>query len=386
MTLLYITGRLAPRGWWVAPWLAAFGEAGMVGAIADWFAVTALFRRPLGLPLPHTAIIPRNQDKIAQALGDFIANNFLEPRILDRKVIDFQPAARLARLLRDPASVQAMARRVAAAAPEALGASPAVAHLAAAIVRRLAQAGPLAPAIGRVLQYLWRDTAASALIDRAALALATFVAEHPQLVQSAVAAKTWSWAPHWLDRALADRILRGLVETLEEMRDETRPLRQAIDAQAEAFITRLLNDPGYLARGEAIKARMLADPGLLAGLADMVSDSARRITADPPVIRDLIEETLATGLLAAGVWLARDTAARDRLDMWIRVGLRRILTPGRAEIGGFVAQVVKGWDARDVARRLEAQVGRDLQFIRINGALVGALVGLLIYAVSRLFA
>jgi uncharacterized membrane-anchored protein YjiN (DUF445 family) len=224
------------------------------------------------------------------------------------------------------------------------------------------------------------------LIDRAVLALAAFVSEHRQLVQSAVAAKTWRWAPRWLDRALADRIVQGLVETLEEMRDETHPLRQVIAAQAEALITRLLDDPQYLARGEAIKARVLADPGLLPGLADMVSDSARRMAAEPRVVRDLIEETLAKGLLAAGAWLAGDPAARERLDMWVRVGLRRILTPGRAAIGGFVAQVVRGWDAQNVAERLEAQVGRDLQFIRINGALVGALVGLLIYALSRLFA
>ncbi len=386
MTLVYVLARLAPRSWSAAPWVAAFGEAGMVGAIADWFAVTALFRRPLGLPIPHTAIIPRNKDRLARALGDFIANNFLEPRILDRKVLDFAPAARLARLLSDPASVRALARRVAAAAPEILGAGPAVADLAASIVSRLARAGPLSPAIGRILQYLWRETAAPALVDRAVSALASFVAEHPELVESAVQARTWSWAPRWLDRALAERVLGGLLETLEEMRDPDHPLRHAIDAQAEAFIARLLEDPAYLARGEAIKARMLADPGLLPGLAAMLADSARRLAAQPAVVRDLVEEMLTRILLAAGAWLSRDADARTRLDLWVRVGLRRILVPGRAAIGAFVAQVVEGWNADEIAARLERQVGRDLQFIRINGALVGAVVGLLIYAASRLLA
>jgi uncharacterized membrane-anchored protein YjiN (DUF445 family) len=386
MTVLYVGARLAPRDWTAAPWVAAFGEAGMVGAIADWFAVTALFRRPLGLPIPHTAIIPRNKDKIALALGDFIANNFLEPRILDQKVVDFHPAGRLARVLSDPAGVAAMSRRVAAATPEVLGAGPAVADLAAAIVRRVARAGPLAPAVGRVLQYLWRDTAAPALVDRAIVAIAGFVATHPQIVQSAVEARTWSWAPRWLDRALADRIIRGLVETLNEMRHDSHPLRRALDAQVESLIGRLLEDPEVLDRGEAIKARMLADPGLLPGLAEMIADNARRLAAEPQVVRDLVEETLSRTLLATGAWLSQDAAARDRLDMWVRVGLRRILTPGRAAIGGFVAQVVRGWNAQDVAERIERQVGRDLQFIRINGALVGALVGLAIFALSRLLA
>jgi uncharacterized membrane-anchored protein YjiN (DUF445 family) len=386
MTLLYVLGRLAPPAWSAAPWVAAFGEAGMVGAIADWFAVTALFRRPLGLPIPHTAIIPRNKDKLARALGDFIADNFLEPRILDRKVVDFAPAARLAGLLVDPASVGAIARRVASVTPEVLGAGPAVAELAASIVSRLVGAGPLAPTMGRILQYLWRETAAPALIDRAVIALAGFVAEHPELVQSAVQARTWSWAPRWLDRALAERIIGGLLRTLEEMRDHGHPLRQAIDVQVEGFIARLLEDPGYLARGESIQARMLADPGLVPGLVAMFSDGARRLAAEPQVVRALIEEMLAKGLLAAGAWLSGDAAARARLDMWVRVSLRRILTPGRAAIGAFVTQVVVGWDAGDVTARIERQVGRDLQFIRINGALVGALVGLAIHALSRLLA
>jgi uncharacterized membrane-anchored protein YjiN (DUF445 family) len=383
MTLLYVLARLAPPSWTAAPWVGAFGEAGMVGAIADWFAVTALFRRPFGLPIPHTAIIPRNRDKLARALGDFLADNFLEPRLLDRKVVDFAPAERLARLLADPARVTLISRRAAAAAPEVLGVGPAAADLVASIATRLVRAGPLAPVAGRILRYLWRETAAPVLVDRAVIALRNYVAEHPQLVESAVEARTWRWAPRWLDHALAERVIQGLLQTLEEMRDTAHPLRQAIDDQVEGFITRLLDDPDYLARGEVLKARLLADPGLLPALIQALSTGARRLAAEPQGVRDLIEETLSKGLLAAGAWLSRDAAARERLDLWVRIALRRSLGPGRAAIGAFVTQVVSGWDARDVADRLERQVGRDLQFIRVNGALVGALVGLLIHALSR---
>ncbi len=384
MALIYVGGSLAPRDWAPGPWAAAFGEAGMVGAIADWFAVTALFRRPLGLPIPHTAIVPRNKDRIAQALGDFIANSFLEPRILDRKVIGARPAERLARLLNDPDVVRAVSRRIAAWAPGALSAGPAMADLIAAVVRRIAQAGPLAPTAGRVLDRVWRDKATASLVDRAVVSLAAFLDQRPELVQTAVEARTWSWAPRWLDRTLAERLARAVQDTLEEMRDAAHPVRQALDAQVERLIARLIGDPDYLARGEALKGRMLADPGLLAAVTTICSDAARRLAADPRAVRDLIEAAVARALLATGEWLAGDAAARDRLDMWIRVGLRRLLTPGRKAIGEFVAQVVSGWDAGEVADRLELQVGRDLQFIRINGAIVGALVGLVIYAVSHL--
>jgi uncharacterized membrane-anchored protein YjiN (DUF445 family) len=386
MTAIYLAGRLAPRTWAPAPYLAAFGEAGMVGAIADWFAVTALFRRPLGLPIPHTAIIPRNKDRIGAALGRFISQNFLEPRLLDRRLMDLQPAKRIAAWLSDARTRDIMSRRIAELAPELVRAGPALADLAAEGVRRLAHAGPLAPMAARVLDYLWRETATPELIDRAIVALGAFAANNPSLFEAAVEARTWSWLPKWVDRAVAERLRTGLLATLQEMRSPEHPLRSALDAQVQTLISRLATDPDYLAQGEALKARLLADQGLVESIAGACAEAARRWASESDSVRDLVEETVRRGLAAAGRWLAEDEAARERLDRWIRAAVRRTLAPGREAIGGFVAQVVAGWDARAVADRLELQVGRDLQFIRINGALVGALVGLAIFAASRLLA
>ena len=384
MSAIYLTGRLTPPTWAPGPYLAAFGEAGMVGAIADWFAVTALFRHPLGLPIPHTAIIPRNKDRIGAALGRFISHNFLEPRLLDRRLLDLEPASRIADWLSDERVRDTLARRFADLAPEIVGAGPALADFAAEGVRRLAAAGPLAPTVARVLNYLWRETATPALIDRAIVALGEFVAARPELFEAAVEARTWSWLPKWVDRAVAERLRGGLVATLQEMRSPDHPLRGALDTQVESLISRLATDPNYFAEGEALKARLLADQGLVRSIAEACAEAARRWASEPAAVRDLVEEATRRGLTAAGRWLNEDPAARERLDRWIRAAVRRTVTPGREAIGEFVAQVVSSWDARAVADRLELQVGRDLQFIRINGALVGALVGLAIFSASRL--
>ncbi|HEY2050747.1 MAG TPA: DUF445 domain-containing protein [Caulobacteraceae bacterium] len=384
MSVIYLTGRLAPATWKPGPYLAAFGEAGMVGAIADWFAVTALFRHPLGLPIPHTAIIPRNKDRIGAALGRFISHNFLEPRLLDRRLLELEPARRIAEWLSDPRIRDIIARRIADLAPEIIKAGPALADLAAEGVRRLASAGPLAPTAARVLDYLWRETATPALIDRAMVALGEFAAARPELFEAAVEARTWAWLPKWVDRAVAERLRAGIVSTLEEMRSRDHPLRAALDTQVEALISRLATDPDYFAKGEELKARLLADQGLVRSISEACADAARRWAAEPDSVRELVEEAAGRSLTAAGRWLTDDRGARERLDLWIRAALRRTVIPGRQAIGEFVAQVVAGWDARAVADRLELQVGRDLQFIRINGALVGALVGLAIFAASRL--
>lgn len=384
MCAIYLAGRLSPASWTPGPYLSAFGEAGMVGAIADWFAVTALFRRPLGLPIPHTAIIPRNKDRIGVALGRFISDNFLEPRLLDRRLIDLQPARRIADWLSDEETRNILARRLADLSPEIIGAGPAVADLAAEGVRRLARAGPLAPAAARVLEYLWRETWAPALVDRAILALVAFADSRPELFEAAVEARMWSWLPKWVDRAVAERLRAGLLATLGEMRSPGHPLRAALDVQVQTMISRLATDPDYLAKGEALKERLLADQGLIGSIADTCAEAARRWASEPDSVRELVEEAAQRGLAATARWLSADPSARDRLDRWIRAVVRRTVTPGREAIGDFVAQVVAGWDARAVADRLELQVGRDLQFIRINGAIVGAIVGLAIFTASRL--
>lgn len=386
MTAMFLAARAAPAAWVWAPYVQAFAEAGMVGACADWFAVTALFRRPLGLPIPHTGIIPRNKDRIGEALGDFLANNFLTPAVLDQRLRRLEPARRLAAWLSEPGRAEALAARLAGMAPDLVASGPELRDLAGDLLRRAVRSRPAAPLASRLLGWLWREPSVQRLVTQGIDALARFGRDREAFIQSRLSGEAWKWMPKWLDRFLAEKFTRDLLRAADEIRDPDHPWRRELDAAVEELITRLAEDPEFLARGEELKARLLADPELSRRLKELWAELAGRLTADPEGRAALWSDALTRGLRSLGTWLADDPAARERLDRWIRIAARRTLSAQRHAIGGFVAQVVAGWDAAEVSARLELQVGRDLQYIRINGTLVGGLVGLAIYALTRAFA
>jgi uncharacterized membrane-anchored protein YjiN (DUF445 family) len=383
MTAVFLAARLAPAAWTWAAYVAAFAEAGMVGACADWFAVTALFRKPLGLPIPHTGIIPRNKDRIGEALGDFLANNFLTPGVLDERLRRTQPASGLAGWLSRADRAQMLAERIAAALPHALGPGAELRDLAGEVLGRAARARPVAPLAARLLGWLWREPGVQSLLGQAIQRLADFGRDHEAFIQSRIAGETWKWMPKWLDRLLAEKFTRDLLRAAEELRDPDHPWRVDLVSTVEAFIERLAHDPEFLAQGETLRDRLLSDEALARRLRGLWADLGERLAADPIARDAMVAEALARTLRGVGTWLAEDAEARDRLDRWIRVAARRTLSSQRQAIGQFVAQVVASWDGVEVARRLELQVGRDLQYIRINGTLVGGLVGLAIFALTR---
>lgn len=383
MTAVFVATRLAPAAWTWTAYVQAFAEAGMVGACADWFAVSALFRRPLGLPIPHTGIIPRNKDRIGEAFGDFIANNFLTPGVLDARLRRLEPARRVADWLTADDHAQVLAVRTAALLPDMIGVGTELRGLTVELVRRAARSRPVAPLAARLLGWLWREPAIQRLVNRVIDRLADFGVERETFIQSRIAGETWKWLPKWVDRILAEKFTRDLLRAANELRDPDHPWRRDLDAAVEDFIRRLAEDPDFLARGEAMRDRLLEDPALGRRLEGLWTELAERLAGDPAARGALIAEALERGLRGLGAWLSEDPAARERLDRWVRVAARRTLSSRRQTIGGFVAQVVAGWDAAEVADRLELQVGRDLQYIRINGTLVGGLVGLAIFTVSR---
>ena len=380
MTAIFVATRFAPATWTWVGYVAAFAEAAMVGACADWFAVTALFRRPFGLPIPHTAIIPRNKARIGQALGDFIGGEFLTPRVLDAKLREFGPARRLADWLIAPGNVEALAPRLAALAPDIAPSGAAVRSFVGDLVRRLADAGPAAPLLARLLGYVWLDPAARRLDrprHRGAGGLHGLSrGVHPEPGDRSrleMAAEVRRRHPGRADHQGPARRRSGPARSRPSVADRDRRRRSA------ALSTISSNNPVLIAKVEALKARLLTDPSVRDHLRALWSELGSRLAADP----NLAEHAITRALTALGRWLDGDPKSRDRLDGWLRVATRRVLSPRRQAIGAFVAQVVAGWDAREVVDKLELQVGRDLQYIRINGTVVGGLVGLAIYAASR---
>jgi len=385
MAALFVAASWLQARWPPLAYLRAFSEAGMAGACADWFAVTALFRRPLGLPIPHTAIIPRKKDQIGAALGGFIAENFLTEAVLQDKLRALEVGRWGGAWLQRPANARRLAARVAFVLPEVIEAAPkgAIGQLARAALLAAARATPAAPALGGVLQGLWREGYGELMVERAVVFAADYLADNKEMVREQIAARAEGWLVRWFDRLLAARVVDGVRETLEEMRSPDHRLRRELRVMIRRWIRRLRTDPELRRRAEALKAELLAHPAFATQLDALQAAFEARIAGEIAADRRGLTLRLETALRALGDWLAQASPARDRLNAWARELVARVIAPRRHEIGRFVAEVVAGWEARSVTEKLELQVGRDLQYIRINGTLVGGLVGLAIYALAR---
>jgi uncharacterized membrane-anchored protein YjiN (DUF445 family) len=385
MAALYVVTSL-----WLqrAPWLGyvrAFAEAATIGACADWFAVTALFRHPFGLPIPHTAIIPRNKARIGEALGGFIADNFLTADILEARLRQLEVGRWGAAWLRQPQNAAKLAERAVALIPELLALSTPAARrrFVSALTADAIDGAPAAALAAAALRAVWSGERRDALLDAGLDLAARALASNQDLLREAVAGRTWRWLPRWLDRQIADKVLNGLAATLEAMRQPDHPWRMRVGGYVDAFVARLESDPALAARAEAIKRQIIAHPALLAGLDDVGEALERRLSPASDAEALVLAERLAGWLTGLGAWLDEASEAVEIFNDWARQAVQRTIAPRRHEIGRAVAGVVAAWDVRSVVEKLELQVGADLQYIRINGTLVGGLVGLAIFTVSR---
>jgi uncharacterized membrane-anchored protein YjiN (DUF445 family) len=385
MTIVFVATSFAEKQWeWLA-YVRAFAEAGMVGACADWFAVVALFRRPLGLPIPHTGIVPRNKARIAGALGRFITNNFLTPKVLSEKLIQVDAAQWIADWLGNPDNARGVAHRAAVVVPEVVRALPR--DLMADAMGRSLVAGlkavPAGPVAGNLLAIVWAQGQTQKVLERGiAYAEAALVA-NKDFIRARVEANSSRWVPRWLDGIVADKIVTTVASTLAEMRDPAHPWRVELKTGVEGLIERLSTDPALQADVEAAKIAFLENPEFTAQVTAMWGEINARLPSDISAHAETIAAGVEYCLLSGGRWIREDPALKLKINDWIRYLVRRTISPRRADIGAFVTNMVEAWDSTTLVNRLELQVGKDLQYIRINGTLVGGLVGLLIFTASK---
>jgi uncharacterized membrane-anchored protein YjiN (DUF445 family) len=385
MTLVFAVTSIYVARW---PWLGyvrAFAEAAMVGACADWFAVVALFRRPFGLPIPHTGIVPRNKDRIGAALGRFMSNNFLSPSVLAKRLERIEAAEWAAQWINAPGNARRIADQASRFLPRALSALPReqlTEWLAHATLRGL-EALPAAPLASKILSLLWAQGETQALLNRGIEWAEASVISRKDFIRAKVTQKSSRFIPKWVDGILADKVMNGLQSTLAEMRNPGHPWRVELRQAIETLIFDLANNPAMRERGEAMKRDLLANRLFVAQITELCEDVEALISANASAHAATLAQGIEFALLALGKWLDEDEGMRARLNRWGRRAALRALAPRRADIGAYIANVVANWDATTLVERMELQVGRDLQFIRINGTLVGGLVGLIIFAVSE---
>jgi uncharacterized membrane-anchored protein YjiN (DUF445 family) len=385
MALVYVSTRLvAEAPFWLALVRAA-SEAALVGGLADWFAVTALFRHPFGVPIPHTAIVPRNQARIGKALGRFVERHFLEPALLAHKIRTLDPASRLGTWLAAPEHARRLAVRVARALPWAVHAADdrALRDFARrALHEQLAHVN-LSPMLGGLLEVLKAGGRHQELFDRALVAGSNLLANNEERIYALITDKSQWWVPPSVDRSIARRVIVGLHELLDELADHNHEARRGFDTATHDFIERLKHSPELHQRVDALKRELLNSPQLQAYFAAVWDELRTRVVQDASGSDSRLAAALAHALAALGATLMKDDVVRARVNRRIEALTVEFAVPWRTEIGDFIAEVVESWDTVTMTDRLELVVGRDLQFIRINGTLVGALVGVLLFVASE---
>ena len=368
-------------------YVRATAEAAMVGGLADWFAVTALFRYPLGLPIPHTAVIKTRKAQLGRSLGEFVQENFLASEEVTEKLRQARIGERLGLWLRDAEHAQTVGKHTSAALAGALdvldddAVQGALEHSISARLRQI-EASPTA---ARVLAIATADGRHRELIDAFAKGASNFLAEHRGDLRERFSRESPWWVPEPVDDRIFDKIYRGLTAFLQDVIDDpSHELRQHLDKRLADLVTRLGSDPALIARGEKLKEEILEHPAVRTWMGSLWADLKRSLldqSNDPDSeLRRRIEQTA----VAFGAALSSDPSLRSKVDRWIEGAARYVIAAYRHEVADLIETTVAKWDADEAARRIELQVGRDLQFIRINGTLVGGLAGLAIYSFGQL--
>ncbi len=371
-----------------AAWIRAvesFAEAAMVGALADWFAVTALFRHPLGLPIPHTAIIPRRKDQIGASLGEFVEGNFLTRELLDDRLGRAEVGRRLGEWLAQPAN----AERAATAAADLLRGALDVlddedisAAVQSAVERRI-RATPVSPLVGRALDIAVEGGHHRRMLDSTIVAVRGFLDDNRSTFRERLQHESPWWVPEPLDERIFNKIFTGVQSFLTDVGDDPdHDVRRSIDERVVAFAERLRTDPELMARGEELKDELLEHPavrGWIGSLWGEAKTSIERSAADP---EGELRQRFAAGFRALGQRLCDDPELQAKVDGWVASAAAYLIDHYRGEASRLIASTVERWDAASTSRRMELQVGRDLQFIRINGTIVGGLAGLTIHLIT----
>ncbi|MDX1871682.1 DUF445 domain-containing protein [Mycolicibacterium sp. 120266] len=371
---------------WVG-YVRAAAEAGMVGALADWFAVTALFKHPLGIPIPHTAIIKRKKDQLGEGLGTFVRENFMSPEVVATKLRDAEVAGRMGKWLCE----YSHAERVAAEASTVLRVlvemlrDEDVQHvLDRMIVKRIAEP-QWGPPVGRVLSGLLAEQRQEALLQLLADRAFQWSLNAGEVIERVIERDSPSWSPRWVDHLVGDRIHRELMDFTDKVRrDPNHELRRSATKFLFEFADDLQHDEATIARAERVKEQIMARDEVTKA-AETAWTAAKRIvleSVDDP--SSALRTRIADSVVRIGESLRDDVGLRDKVDNWIVRAAQHLVAQYGTEITAIITETIERWDADEASRRIELHVGRDLQFIRINGTVVGALAGLVIYSVAQL--
>lgn len=385
--VVFVLARAFHTGHRWLDYVLAAAEGAMVGGLADWFAVTALFRHPLGIPIPHTALIPTRKDQLGRAIGEFVEQNFLTGTVVLDKLRAAGISRRAAEWSSAPENAATVARHASAAMAGAAGVlrdeavQGALEHSIASWVRRV----PLAPLAGRALAVATQDGRHEELVDAAFRGGVRFLDEHRDDLRSRFTRESPWWVPEAVDDRVFARLFDGLRAFLVEVgATPHHEFRKYLEVRIHALSERLQHDPDLIARGEDLKEQLLEHPAVRTWTMSLWTDFKallQRQAGDPS---SQLRTRIAAEVAVIGRAIAADPQMQGKIDRWVESAVMYLLDEHRHQAGDLIATTVARWDPQDASTRVELAVGRDLQFIRINGTVVGGLAGLAIYSLGQL--
>jgi uncharacterized membrane-anchored protein YjiN (DUF445 family) len=386
--VVYIVCRVAGHGRGAWGYVEAAAEASMVGGLADWFAVTALFRYPLGLRIPHTAIIPNKKDQIGAGLAGFVQEYFLTSEIVAERVAAAQVPQRVGEWLAEPAH----ATRVAEELSNAIGGLAATLHdnelrdaVATFADKRLRELDA-APLLARVLDAVCDSGQHQKVLTTTLRGVMKFLDENRATFRKRLADESPEWVPDWVDDRVFNKGFTALQSFLADVTlDSEHDLRDAFDKQLRTLAERLRTDPEKIAQVERAKGELLDHPQVREWLSTLWTRGKSLVVngaADPSSeLRRGVERLV----VRAGEVLRDDPDVAARVELALQRITGHVVSHYGTDLTAVISSTIERWDTEETSRRLELQVGRDLQFIRINGTVVGSLAGLLIYTLTQLF-
>jgi uncharacterized membrane-anchored protein YjiN (DUF445 family) len=372
------------------PWIGiirATAEASMVGGLADWFAVTALFRKPLGLPIPHTAIVPTRKDRVGRTLGAFVQKNFLNRDVIEARMRALHVGERIAQWLADPENVRQIARHAAsglASAAQLVRDEDVEEFIDRSVAQRV-RATKAAPLLGRVLSLITTGNRHQELLDEALRLTASAVEDNRSMIRTRVEEETPWWVPSAIDDKIYRKIVSAIERTIIDVRDDAEhPLRARFDASLRRFIEKLNSSPEMQARIEALKEELLLNDATKHFSASLWVSAKGALTRYAENPEGVAPGTIERALNAFGEAALADPELLKKIDDFVMEIAMYLVERYQSEVGDLIAHTVSSWDPDVTSRRVELAIGRDLQFIRINGTLVGGLAGMVIYLISKL--
>ncbi len=362
-------------------------EAAMVGAVADWFAVTALFRHPLGLPVPHTALIPTRKDALGRSLQEFVATHFLAADVVRARVAAVGVGRRAGAWLAEPAHAARVAGELAGMGRGVLRLmeDDRVVPVLEQVVLRPMLERPWAQPAGRLLGHVVAEGAHHRLVDAVADEVHSWLERHEDVVTALIRDRAPAWTPAWVDERVAGRTYAEMLRWAADVRADPRHrVRIALDDVLLGLAGNLQTDPATQERAAAVQRRVLDSPALRDAVQALWT-AARSVLDEATRDEDSdLRRRLQLGVASFGERLATDADLQERVDGYAQDAAGHLVTSYRDEVATVISETIERWDGREASRRIELHVGRDLQFIRINGTVVGGLVGVLIHAFTVL--